>query len=461
MNIKTPPKHVVALAAFFALLAPVMAGGADNPFTGGEPVEIDFVITAYYSPLPGQCCYVRGGYEAEKVLNGNGVMGADETPVFPGMVASPPSIPFGTRIMLPGIGTVSVHDRGGAIQVWDSGEHRLDLWVGHGEEGLARALAFGVQRVRGTVYPLGTQQPSVSFALESVPTEFKRLDTFMVHGGDLLAVQPALGDRGPSARLLQEHLRCAGYFNRAPTGFFGPETHRSVQWFVQDFGLSVPTDRLTEELAAHILAASYREQAPDPVEAFVEDGAAPSTVMEAQRTLRFLGYYNGRTDGEYSDNLKAAILTFQQDHWLVGTANDSGAGRIGPITKKALRLAWHRELVSQRAKRILDRRTIELALAESGEIVDRFFEEGYSHSGVRTLQTILVEKGFFPKDRISGYFGSVTKEAVLKYQLSRGVVKSASDAGAGRVGPATLHSLQEERISADYWKMRAEGWQVL
>ncbi|MCC6643813.1 hypothetical protein IT411_03620, partial [Candidatus Peregrinibacteria bacterium] len=78
------------------------------------PYEETFTITAYYSPIEGPKRYIRGSLEADKKLNGNGTNGADGTPVYPGMIAAPKSIPFGTKMMIPGIGTVAVHDRGGA-----------------------------------------------------------------------------------------------------------------------------------------------------------------------------------------------------------------------------------------------------------------------------------------------------------------------------------------------------------
>ncbi|MDO8468347.1 MAG: 3D domain-containing protein [Candidatus Peribacter sp.] len=150
------PRHLKVLIAALALVAPVMAAGVSRDL----PREQDFILTAYYSPLPGQCCYVKGGYRADKVLNGEGTNGADGTEVYPGMIAAPSSYAFGTVVALPGIGRFAVHDRGGAIVELD-GAHRLDIWVGYGEEGLARALAFGVRRVRGTVYEVGGFQPKV------------------------------------------------------------------------------------------------------------------------------------------------------------------------------------------------------------------------------------------------------------------------------------------------------------
>ncbi|MBU0668223.1 hypothetical protein KJ951_03160, partial [Patescibacteria group bacterium] len=44
-----------------------------------------YIISAYYSPLPGQLKYVTGSYQGDIRLNGGGVHGADGTPVYPGM----------------------------------------------------------------------------------------------------------------------------------------------------------------------------------------------------------------------------------------------------------------------------------------------------------------------------------------------------------------------------------------
>jgi len=201
--------------------------------------------------------------------------------------------------------------------------------------------------------------------------------------------------------------------------------------------------------------------AGNPVQEFVDKESAPTVNAEAQRILRFLGYYNGRTDGEYSYALSGAILKFQQSYGLVGTENDPGAGRIGPITQTALRTVWNKVLVARKAQKYLDRRHVEELLVRRGEVFERFLSEGEGWPEVRTLQHILTEKGFFPPDRITGYFGPVTKEAVIKYQLSTGLVKSPHDEAAGFVGPSTLQSLRNERVRELYGRVRGEGWRVL
>ena len=95
-----------AFIAFFSFL----------PGSGYAATETrEFVVTAYYSPMPNQSFYLRGNYEAEKRLNGNGTHGASGKPVFTGMLAAPSSYSFGTRIDFDGLGVAIVEDRGGAI----------------------------------------------------------------------------------------------------------------------------------------------------------------------------------------------------------------------------------------------------------------------------------------------------------------------------------------------------------
>lgn len=451
------PLRIRALVTLLAFIAPTNVAGIDPM----APYEQEFVLTAYYSPLPGQCCYVRGGYEADKILNGEGHTAADGTKVYPGMLAAPPSYAFGTRIALPGLGTMTVHDRGGAIQVLGTDAHRLDVWAGYGEEGLARALSFGVQHIRGTVYPLGSRQPQNDFDLARLQAPMERLSPFGVQTENLLALSPKLGDRNLSAAILQEHLKSAGYFDRAASGYFGPETENALKQFLADFDLHEPSDRLTERTAAFLLAATRRSDAELPITGVVEKGSSEDAVAQAQRILRFLGYYEGRTDGDYSLALHGAILRFQQEKGLVGTAIDTGAGRIGPLTKRALKAEWNRRLVAVRADKYLTVYAVEKQLMDRGETLDMFLAEGHTGPRVRLLQYLLSERGYFPAEKINGNFGALTRSAVLDYQVASGIVGSASDDGAGSVGPETLQALRREELAKAYRIVRAEGWKAL
>ena len=80
---------------------------------------------------------------------------------------------------------------------------------------------------------------------------------------------------------------------------------------------------------------------------------------------------------------------------------------------------------------------------------------------VRSLQTLLAERGYFPTEKINGTFGEMTKAAVLKFQLDRTLVTSAADPAAGYVGPATLRKLRTEEMNEAYKLVRGYGWGIL
>jgi len=452
------PQHIIVLLSAIAIFLPYHT--YSNPVIHTEPYTQEFVITAYYSPLPNQCCYVKGGEEVDKILNGQGLHGADGTAVYPGMIAAPSSYPFGTTITLPGLGTVRVNDRGGAINELGNGKHRLDIWAGHGEEGLARALAFGVQRVKGTVYPNGTAQPDVQFDLAALPAPIDELRTYFIEKDNLLALRPKVGDRGLSVYLLQDYLHDIGYLKRGPTGFFGEQTKNSWYAFLHDYQLKI-SDGLDATSAAFVLGAKQRKGAEQPFEQFIDPSASKDSIAEAQRLLRFLGYYKGRTSGIYDDNLFASIVKFQQEHGLVGTAEDNGAGRIGPVTSKAIRAEWDRSIVAIHANRYLDLHAIDTKLEEKGNRLRQFLGDDYNGGQVRLLQRALADLGFFDATKINGNFGPMTKDAVMAYQFDRKIITSKSDKGAGYVGPTTLRFLRNDQRNILYHLVRAQGWNAL
>lgn len=453
MKTKKVPFHVLAIIAFIAVSVP-MEGRSTIP---SEPFDHEFVITAYYSALPDQCCYVKGGLRRDRVLNGEGVRAADGTPVYAGMAAAPGSYPFDTVIHLPGMGTVKVHDRGGAIQELGDGTHRLDIWVGYGEEGLARALQLGQIEVKGRVFPVGSAQPNVHLALEEFPLDLDKLKVYSTLDFDLLGVRPKVGERGYSVAMLQEFLQKAGYFEHPATGFFSTVTRRALAGFIRDFHLNEPFDRLTERTAAYLLARRL-DDGPIP---FVHAESSSSAIRTAQRTLRFLGYYKGRTDGLYSDALGDVILKAQQKYRLAGDSRSPGAGQIGPLTRKELLAEWDRVQTSARAKKFLLVNDIREILIKRGERLESFLGEGDTGGQVRLLQMILADQGYFPKKEINGVFGPLTRLSVLRYQRDKQLVQSESDPAAGYVGPGTLRTLQREYTLAAYRRVRGEGWDAL
>jgi hypothetical protein len=97
----TPYKKVLTYIGII-LASTLMAPPATSFANSVQPTT--FIVTAYYSPLPGQSFYLKGNFEAEKRLNGNGTHGASGKPVFAGMIAAPKSYSFGTQIFFEGMG---------------------------------------------------------------------------------------------------------------------------------------------------------------------------------------------------------------------------------------------------------------------------------------------------------------------------------------------------------------------
>lgn len=454
--------HILLVLALLASLTP-LTSAADAMPAPAVPYERTLVITAYYSPLPDQCCYIMGSLEEDKIMNGHGTNGADGTPVYPGMVAAPKSYAFGTRIVLPGIGTVTVHDRGGAI-IAGTDSDRLDLWVGHGEEGLARAIAFGKRTVRATVYPNGTAAPMEHMDLSRLSAPMSAIRPYAVPAAGpasvVAALLPSFGEKGDAVTAMQEKLKAAGYFAHEITGFYGDVTRAGVRAFLGDVGLEGDGGSLTGTGSVYLAAAAETPLLEEPLP-FAGPDSAPAELAETRRLLRGLGYYRGRTLGPYDDALRDAIVAFQRDHGLVADAASPGAGRIGPVTRRELAELLRARRVSSRAERLLTLWRVRAGLHARGLLPASLAEEGKKGDTVRAIQRILADGGFLPASKVTGLFGPVTRDAVVAFQVRRGIVADAAVPGAGRVGPATLQSLQDEAVQIALRRVRADGWQAL
>jgi len=241
-----------------------------------------FRTSAYYSPLPCQNRYVTGSFEGDKRLNGNGTNGADGTPVYPGMVAAPggpDGYAFGTKMQIPGIGIVGVHDRGGAIVLGDAdtGRHdRLDIWMGYGDIGLKRALNWGKRDLEITVY----------------------------------GVDPNI----------REAIVLDGY---------SPDE-------------AIPADCSSNEQIEPVITVASTPEAPAPeveldyFSSALSAGNAGTDVIRLQKELTLLSFYRGPINGTYDSVTEHAVFKFQQSQGIVSAAEEIGAGVFGPKTRERI-----------------------------------------------------------------------------------------------------------------------------
>ncbi|MGG5818410.1 peptidoglycan-binding domain-containing protein [Falsiroseomonas sp. HW251] len=144
----------------------------------------------------------------------------------------------------------------------------------------------------------------------------------------LAFVQPL----SPAAtQAVQERLREAGVYMRAPDGVWGPESQAALDRFQQARGLAA-TGSLNLATAQALGIAlpqvlSVPEQAAGPAA-----GLSPRAVRNVQQRLRALGFYQGGADGVWGAGTQAALERFQRGRGLEAT------GQINPMTAQALGL---------------------------------------------------------------------------------------------------------------------------
>lgn len=434
---------VISFNSFLPCIGTQIADAQEQSVTPVVPAVVPpagpriqyFDITAYYSPQPDQQYYVTGSYESDIALNGSGVHGADGTPVYPGMVAAPSTYAFGTKMYIKGIGTVAVHDRGGAIV--GAGNKlqydRLDIWMGYGDSGLQRALGWGRRVIEVTIYGVDPSiKEEVSFAgvipaeipvrKNMKPPMFPQDVWYLSHGAEVVK--------------LQKTLESLGYFTSAVNGFYGEETKDAVYRFQKDNNLFASTDELG---AGHTGPATRlnlekafieRKKSRIPVTQFGR-GNQGDDVRKLQEILKSLGY-DIKITSVFDDQTETALYQFQLDQHIVKSKKESGAGYFGPRTIVALEKQYMASIINNTAITVVDvpgYLVQDLSLNESGE-------------AVRQLQRELQKLNFL-KIEPTGLYGSVTAHAVYKFQQSQGLVASINDVGAQVFGPDTRARLNE------------------
>lgn len=358
-------------------------GFAVDEYTGQTfPYTTTFTISAYYSPLPCQSFYTTGSYEGDIRLNGGGVRGADGTPVYPGMIAAPKSYPFGTKMYIPGVGVVAVHDRGGAIVAanGDPNRHdRLDIWMGYGDIGLKRALNWGKRNVEVTVYG---QNEGIS-------------EQIALEGYDPAEATTCSGAPAPQ--------------NPAPT----------------DPAPITPAKPPVTQTVAY----------SDKFEADLKPGDQNADVIKLQKELKNLNFYKADITGVYDELTKHAVYKFQQSQGLVGDEVSAGAGTLGPKTRHV----FNQIIDSRKYTKTIIVRSGSASQNLGDRILTIELDPGVTHPDVRKLQLFLKEQGFYAGALFTDYFGGLTQEALIKFQIAYKIISSEKDRGAGRVGPTTLN----------------------
>jgi len=385
------------------LIEPVYASGAETR---------TLVVSAYYSPLPGQSRYSTGTYAGDIRLNGNGTNGADGTEVYPGMLAAPKTYSFGTQVFVPGLGVGTVHDRGGAINAYE-GYDRIDVWMGWGEEGLIRALQWGKRRIVGTVYFGGAGlENNIYLAEVEVPVS----SAFVAGVGE--------GESGIHVHAIQKALVSAGYLEDTNVNSVYDAATVDAVYRLQ---LDAKLVSSTTDTAAGYFGAKTRQALEDALEGIVltdrvvvdtelacsvdfcfnlVPGDSGERVQKLQTKLKELGYFDFEVTGSYGEMTTEAVRKFQLAYGVIGHEWEYGAGSFGPKTRSAL-------------NKLSDGETVEKIVAK-----EEFSEDlklGDAGSAVLNLQKFLQEEDLFDGE-VAGYYGELTRQSVISFQTKEGLV---------------------------------------
>ena len=286
---------------------------------------------------------------------------------------------------------------------------------------------------------------------------------------DLAPVNLTVGVINSVVKDLQQRLMNLGYMEEdEPTTYYGDATSKAVQYFQRQTGrkmdgiTGVDTwDALMSESAPHY-AAKLGFQGDDITKIqyrlynlgyLTESGQINGTFdQDTETAVKKLQEVNKLTiDGTvgqttynllYSDEVKANIIALGEQSEIVkkyqnrlialGYLSGEADGNFGLSTQNAIRAFQSRN--DQVVDGYLGPDTRSLMDSENAKPFG--MRLGEQSDDVKNLQNLLVKYGYLSQDKASGYFGELTKDAVIAFQSVNGL---GTD---GTAGAKTLQLLQ-------------------
>ncbi len=359
------------------------------PYSGC--IEQLFKVSGYYSPKPNQKVYTRDTYEQEIKLNGRWVNGASGMPVFNGMIAAPKSYTFGTIMVLPWLGIGQVQDRWWAIVASDWYD-RIDLWLGEWDEGIHRAKSVGLRWVIGRYCP-GPVTKNIGFDYAKIPQYTNFVDVAF------WSIDQNIGRSGPLVTKAQSYLRSLWYL-----------TNDTIPWI-------------------------YDQQMRELVCRFQIDQLWLSGSED------YCGVLGPQTRGTLKKMLikKWVVL----DGSIYSLSNTKTISSL--FTQSNVRPAWNYQL---EATTLLVTTGSFWSVALNFNAIKASFtpspELGDESNDIIVLQKILKEEKLFNR-KITGYFWSITKAALVQFQLTHKLIDSLQHPAAWYIGPSTRSLLVQKQ----------------
>ena len=222
-----------------------------------------------------------------------------------------------------------------------------------------------------------------------------------------------LNSQGTKVSQLQTDLKQLGYYSAEITGNFGAKTEAAVKAFQKAKGLTadgVAGTKTLNAIAAAVDKAGGSSSGSSSTN--MKLGSTGTAVSALQQNLTTLGYYYGDVTGHYGNLTQQAVKKFQKAKGLTqdGVASTATLNAITSALKNA-------------------------GVDVGPGTVATTLREGDKGTAVTELQTMLKKLNYY-YGSVTGSFGSLTKQAVRKFQDDN---KLTVD---GVAGPATINKLR-------------------
>ena len=244
----------------------------------------------------------------------------------------------------------------------------------------------------------------------------------------------SLGMENSEVTELQKALKVLGYFTySSATGYFGAITQTAVIDYQKAKGLAssgkfdlatrnslngltkiiTTSSSVVTPAAVSVSAYQFKNQA--------QVGVSGTDVTELQKILKTFGYFTYPSITGYFGNItKNAVMAYQKAKGL------TQSGVLDSTTRNSLNGSSVVTTVTTPN------------VANTSFTFTQLLSVGDSGEEVKQLQTKLKALGYFTYTSITGYFGALTEEAVIKFQKANNLSPYP-----GYVGPGTRKALNK------------------
>lgn len=437
-----------------------------------------FVVTAYYSPLPGQNYYMRWDLEKEKILQWEGTHWASWKTVFSGMLAAPKIYWFWTKIYLEWLWVWVVEDRGQAIvKSWERGYKydRLDVWMWYGDEWLRRTLAWWKRTIKWEILP-SDSKVTINYKNHEAPdwavSHLKKQEKFEKISEKIIKIDEKIektvfdiniwkDSNSEDIKKLQNFLKEIWLYKWKIDWVYNSEIISIILNFQlentilqnsSDFWAWYWWEKTKSLFQKKYLKWEFKNKKVENIK--IEEGKTienkeikevskksenifeyfelnDENIKEVEKIFNEIWYFSEKVNFT-KENFSKNILKFQLDEKIISSENEVWAWFFWPKTRKILKNKYdlfidknleNEKKFSEIKKIYLDfeNEAEKISLDKVKNLKNKILKKWEISSEVRDLQNILKENWYL-KENSTAIFWEKTFDAILKFQLENKII---------------------------------------